>query len=62
MAINLSEVSLVLDLTKDIIADVQKGIAVGGGVVPESVAVAEALFMDADFKAKIVALVDALKA
>lgn len=62
MALNLSEVSTVLDLTKDLIADIQKGLAVGGGVIPESVAVAEALFMDSDFKTKIVALIDALKA
>lgn len=58
VAVGESGVSAVLD----IVSDVKAGIAAGGGVGAEAIAVAEALFADAKFKADVAALVSALKA
>lgn len=48
-------------LVSDIIKDIEGGIAKGGGVMAESVVVAEALWADASFKAHIVALIADIK-
>lgn len=61
MSLDLNLVLPIVGALEDLVIDVKKGIDAGGGVVAESVAVVEALLLDADFKAKLVAIVDGLK-